>query len=85
MLVVSDGTNARIGSLTANQEWFKVWRTIDGNSDAPKTALELEVLVRGVFEPHFGSKGNSRIVSEINLLFTKESVFSISHKRSPLF
>ena len=51
VLVVSDGTNARIGSLTANQEWFKVWRTIDGEGDAPKTALELDVLVRGVFEP----------------------------------
>jgi type I restriction enzyme R subunit len=49
-LVVSDGLQARIGSLTANQEWFKVWRTIDGEGDAPKTALELEVLVRGVFE-----------------------------------
>jgi type I restriction enzyme R subunit len=49
-LVVSDGLQARIGSLTANQEWFKVWRTIDGEDNAPKTALELEVLVRGVFE-----------------------------------
>jgi type I restriction enzyme, R subunit len=49
-LVVSDGTYARMGSLTANQEWFKVWRTIDGEGDAPKTSLELEVLVRGVFE-----------------------------------
>ena len=51
VMVVSDGTNARIGSLTANQEWFKVWRTIDGEGDAPKTALELEVLLCGVFEP----------------------------------
>jgi type I restriction enzyme, R subunit len=50
LLVVSDGLQARLGSLTANQEWFKVWRTIDGEGDAPKTALELEVLVRGVFE-----------------------------------
>jgi type I restriction enzyme R subunit len=25
--VISDGLEARIGSLTANQEWFKVWRT----------------------------------------------------------
>jgi type I restriction enzyme R subunit len=49
-LVVSDGLEARIGSLTANQEWFKVWRTIDGEGDAPSTALELEVLVRGVFD-----------------------------------
>lgn len=50
LLVVSDGLQARMGSLTANQEWFKVWRTIDGQTDAPKSALELEVLVRGVFE-----------------------------------
>ena len=50
VLVVSDGLQARMGSLTANQEWFKVWRTIEGEADAPKTALELEVLVRGVFE-----------------------------------
>ncbi len=49
-LVVSDGLQARVGSLTANQEWFKVWRTIDGDGDAPKSSLELEVLVRGVFE-----------------------------------
>ena len=49
-LVLSDGLQARMGSVTANQEWFKVWRTIDGSGDAPKTALELEVLVRGVFE-----------------------------------
>ncbi|MEQ1759429.1 MAG: type I restriction endonuclease subunit R [Vicinamibacterales bacterium] len=49
-LVLSDGLQARVGSLTANQEWFKVWRTIDGDVDAPKSMLELEVLVRGVFE-----------------------------------
>ena len=52
VLVVSDGLQARVGSLTANQEWFKVWRTIEGERDAPKTMLELEVLLRGVFEPH---------------------------------
>ena len=50
ILVVSDGLQARIGSLTANQEWFKVWRTIEGDGDAPKSALELEVLIRGVFD-----------------------------------
>ena len=51
VLVVSDGTQARIGSLTANQEWFKVWRTIDGTDTAPTNALELEVLIKGVFDP----------------------------------
>ncbi|MGB8354457.1 MAG: type I restriction endonuclease subunit R [Chthoniobacteraceae bacterium] len=52
VLVVSDGSNARIGSLTANHEWFKVWRTIDGQHDAPPGSLELETLIKGVFEPH---------------------------------
>jgi len=49
-LVVSDGLQARIGSITANQEWFKVWRTIDGEHDAPPKSLELEVLTKGAFE-----------------------------------
>ena len=49
-LIVSDGLQARMGSLTANQEWFKVWRTIDGQHDAAPTSLELEVLIRGVFD-----------------------------------
>jgi type I restriction enzyme R subunit len=51
LLVVSDGLQARIGSLTANQEWFKVWRTIDGHVDAAPGTLELETLIRGVFDP----------------------------------
>ena len=50
LLVVSDGLQARIGSLTANQEWFKVWRTIDGQGDAAPGSLELETLIRGVFD-----------------------------------
>jgi type I restriction enzyme, R subunit len=49
-LVVSDGLQARVGSLTANQEWFKVWRTIDGERNAAPGSLELETLIRGVFE-----------------------------------
>ena len=49
-LVVSDGLQARMGSITANQEWFKVWRTIDGQHDATPQSLEMEVLVKGVFE-----------------------------------
>jgi len=50
LLVVSDGMQARIGSLTTNQEWFKVWRTIDGEDSFTHTFLELEVLIRGVFD-----------------------------------
>jgi type I restriction enzyme R subunit len=49
LLVISDGIQARIGSLSANREWFKVWRTIDGEAEAPKGSIELEVLIKGVF------------------------------------
>ena len=49
-LVISDGLYARAGSLTANWEWFKVWRTIHGDTEAPAASLELEVLMRGMFD-----------------------------------
>jgi type I restriction enzyme R subunit len=49
-VVISDGVNARIGSLTASQEWFKVWRTIDGGEQKAGELLPLQVLTQGVFE-----------------------------------
>ena len=51
-LVISDGLEARIGSLTADTEWFLPWRTIEGEDEAPSTELEVEVLVKGAFEKH---------------------------------
>ena len=51
-LVISDGLEARIGSLTADKEWFLPWRTIEGEDEAPSTELELEVLIKGAFERH---------------------------------
>jgi type I restriction enzyme R subunit len=50
ILVASDGLQARVGSLTASSEWFKPWRTVEGESDAPPSVLELEVLIRGLFD-----------------------------------
>ncbi len=50
VLIVSDGLDARIGSLTANREWFLPWRTIEGNDLAPAITPQLEVMVKGVFE-----------------------------------
>src|SRR6185312_8199408 len=32
LVVISDGTEARIGTLTAGREWFKPWRTIAGET-----------------------------------------------------
>ena len=49
-IVISDGSEARIGSLTADKEWFLPWRTIEGEDEAPSTELELDVLIRGAFE-----------------------------------
>jgi len=49
-LVISDGAQARIGSIGAGKEWFKPWRTIGGQEEAPKTLSELQVLLEGVFE-----------------------------------
>ncbi|MBF0567181.1 MAG: type I restriction endonuclease subunit R [Nitrospirae bacterium] len=49
-LVISDGLEARIGSLTANREWFLPWRTIGGEELAPPSMPQLEVLIKGAFE-----------------------------------
>lgn len=51
LLVVSDGLDARIGTLSSNKERFQPWRTIEGEELAPATMSQLEVLIRGVFEP----------------------------------
>jgi type I restriction enzyme R subunit len=50
VLVVSDGTEARIGAFGAGKEWFKPWRTITGEGDAPGSLTQLQVLLEGVFE-----------------------------------
>ena len=50
VLAVSDGMQARVGTLSAGREWFKPWRTIDGQELAPAFYTELQVLVEGVFE-----------------------------------
>ena len=51
LLVVSDGLEARIGTLTAGKEWFKPWRTVAGESLADLGMLELQVLLEGVCLP----------------------------------
>ena len=49
LLVISDGAFAKAGSLTAKQERFMPWRTVDGKSVAPRGKLELETLLKGLF------------------------------------
>ncbi len=49
-LVVSDGVQARIGTLGAGREWFKPWRTITGREVAGPELAELQVVLEGVFD-----------------------------------
>ena len=51
VLIISDGVQARIGSLTAGLDRFAPWRTIDGASLDDTGRSELEVMIRGVFAP----------------------------------
>jgi type I restriction enzyme, R subunit len=50
LLVISDGLEARAGTLTADWERFMPWRTIDGVDLAPTGLPQMDVLVRGLFE-----------------------------------
>ncbi|HOC43811.1 MAG TPA: type I restriction endonuclease subunit R [Thermoanaerobaculales bacterium] len=76
LLIVSDGIQARVGTLTAGREWFKPWRTITGESLADKHLPELQVLVEGLFEPRrfldmvrdfvvFEDTGDGRVVKKM--------------------
>ena len=50
VLAVSDGVEARLGTLTAGWEWFKPWRTISGEELAPVFLTQLQVAIEGAFE-----------------------------------
>ena len=51
LLVISDGTQARVGTLTAGPEWFKPWRTVSGESLADPHLPELQVVIEGLLAP----------------------------------
>ncbi|MGQ0287155.1 type I restriction endonuclease subunit R [Pasteurellaceae bacterium 22721_9_1] len=53
LLVISDGIDARLGSLTANFERFNPWRVVDEKNKSRRLVFEneLEGLVQGLFVP----------------------------------
>jgi type I restriction enzyme R subunit len=54
VLVISDGTEALLGSLSADSERFMAWRTINGNVLDPLGQFqELQTLVRGLLAPEY--------------------------------
>ncbi len=50
ILVVSDGLEARSGTITSDWNRFMTWRTVDGRETASKNVAQLEVLIPGLFE-----------------------------------
>ena len=47
LLIISDGLEARVGSLTADTERFMPWRTIEGEELAPASMPQLQVVIAG--------------------------------------
>lgn len=48
--VISDGIHARVGTLTSNKDWYMTWRTMDGETVAPNSVPQLEVVIKGMFD-----------------------------------
>lgn len=48
--IISDGIEARMGTISANMEWFTRWRTVDGIELASNALPQLEVLLKGIFD-----------------------------------
>jgi len=76
VLVISDGIEARVGTITAGREWFKPWRTIEGETLADTHIPELQVMVEGLLFPRrflallrdftvFEDDGSGQIVKKI--------------------
>lgn len=47
--MVSDGQNARVGSLTADEERFLPWKTVANENDKPQFDWQLKTVVQGFF------------------------------------
>ena len=52
LLVISDGHQAKLGTITSDWERFMTWRTITGKELVPPGSLQLETLLKGVFDKH---------------------------------
>ena len=52
-LVISDGWDARIGSLSADVERFMRWLTVKDEDDKPALQFNLETLIKGFFNPEY--------------------------------
>ena len=51
VLVVSDGLDARAGSLTSDWSRFMTWKTVDGREEDPLTTPRMETVIKGMLRP----------------------------------
>lgn len=49
--VISDGLEAKAGTISAGLSRFMAWKTTDGISEASKQISELETLIKGMLQP----------------------------------
>lgn len=48
--IISDGSEAKVGSITSDMDRFMRWRSINGDKIASDATPQLEVLIKSVFE-----------------------------------
>jgi len=48
LILASDGSDAKAGSLTSPWEWMLPWKTIDGETKAPDALPQLEMILQGM-------------------------------------
>lgn len=48
LLIASDGFSASVGTLSSGISRFMAWKSVDGKTNAPKEALEIETLIAGM-------------------------------------
>ncbi len=47
-IIIADGTESKVGTITSPWEWFLSWRTIDGKKREPLSKAQLEINLKGM-------------------------------------
>ena len=76
--ILSDGINAKVGTITSTFEWFMNWRTEDGINIEPLYKPQFEVLIKGLLK-----KETLLDIIQSFILFqeSKDSEFAIDGKK----
>ncbi|MCX5802134.1 MAG: type I restriction endonuclease subunit R [Proteobacteria bacterium] len=74
-LIVSDGMEARAGTITSGKEWFMLWRTTDGKEIKSEIkSKSMEVLLKGMF-------GKTKFLDIIRHFIVFEKEEHATHKK----